>query len=163
MQVVNVSFLFQRNAARSALPVLQRVGEEEIEDLSRRVEETLQLSTRNPAVEVVVSSRAQLPMLFADPAIVVNSIVEQDDADESLLVSYQNSEVESITASYLANRKRLVKVRPDLVCTKGPYAGEPCRRSVGCLYPDCKLRPNSLLNACNYRPMYTDFYSGTLC
>ena len=151
MQVVNVSFLFQRNAARSALPVLQRVGEEEIEDLSRRVEETLQLSTRNPAVEVVVSSRAQLPMLFAD------------HADESLLVSCQNSEFESITASYLANRKRLVKVRPDLVCTKGPYAGEPCRRSVGCLYPDCKLRPNSLLNACNYRPMYTDFYSGTLC
>ena len=142
MRVVNVSFLFQRNAARSASPVLQRVGEEEIEDLSRCVEETLQLSTRNPAVEVVVSSYAGLLKLAADPAIVVNSIVERYDAGESLLVSYQNSEVERI-AAYRANLKRFVKARPDLVCTKGPYAGESCRRSGGCTYPDCKLRPNS--------------------
>ena len=138
MRVVNVSFLFQRNAARSASPVLQRVGEEEIEDLSRCVEETLQLSTRNPAVEVVVSSYADLLKLAADPAIVVNSIVERDDAGKTLLVSYQNSE-----AAYRANLERFVKARPDLVCTKGPYAGESCRRSGGCTYPDCKLRPNS--------------------
>ena len=86
-------FYFQRSAGRSTLPpTLQRVGEEEIADLSRCVEETLQLSTRNAAVEAMVSSRAQLLELFADPAIVVNSIVEQDDTDESLLVSYQNSE-----------------------------------------------------------------------
>ena len=105
MQVVNVGFLFQRNAAvRSTLPTLQRVEEEEITDLSRCVEETLQLSTRNPMVEVMVSSREQLLGLLTEPTIVVNSIVEQDDADETLLVSYQNSEVES--SAYPANQKR---------------------------------------------------------
>ena len=83
-------FYFQRSAGRSTLPpTLQRVGEEEIAGLSRCVEETLQLSTRNAVVEAMVSSRAQLLELFADPAIVVNSIVEQDDTDERLLVTYQ--------------------------------------------------------------------------
>ena len=46
----------------------------------------------NMSKKKVISSRAQLLELFTDPAIVVNSIVEQDDTDESLLVSYQNSE-----------------------------------------------------------------------
>ena len=46
----------------------------------------------NMSKKKVVSSRAQLLELFTDPAIVVNSIVEQDDTDESLLVSYTNSE-----------------------------------------------------------------------
>ena len=80
---------------RSTLPTLQRVGEEEIADLSRCVEETLQLSTLKPTVEVVVSSCEQLQELLTEPTIVVNSIVEQDDAEGTLLVSYQNSEVES--------------------------------------------------------------------
>ena len=91
---------------RSTLPTLQRVGEEEIADLSRCVEETLQLSTLNPTVEVVVSSCEQLQELLTEPTIVVNSIVEQDDADETLLVSYQNSEVES--SAYPANQKRFL-------------------------------------------------------
>ena len=109
MQVVNVGFLFQRNAVRSTLPTLQRVEEEEITDLSRCVEETLQLSTRNPMVEVIVSSHEQLLDLLGlltEPTIVVNSIVEQDDADETLLVSYQNSEVES--SAYPANQKTVL-------------------------------------------------------
>ena len=94
-------FLFQRNTARSTLPTLQRAGEEEIAELSRSVEETLQLSTRNPTVEVVVSSREQLQGLLTEPTIVVNSIVEH--ADKTLLVSYQNSEVGS--SAYPANQK----------------------------------------------------------
>ena len=94
---------------RSTLPTLQRVGEEEeIADLSRCVEETLQLSTLNPTVEVVVSSCEQLQELLTEPTIVVNSIVEQDDAEGTLLVGYQNQNSEVESSVYPANRKRLL-------------------------------------------------------